>query len=239
MNHLTNHVKPVNELITLANNDINYTLLRYSIEELKNIEDADGWTFLHYYCFFNYKYVYNFKKLEEFHHLSFDFYRLSKNNKNLLKNKHDNWIKKEDYNINHLAPIHLFFINYAPSFVENVKDLEYLINIESFLENNILLTAEDNIGFTSFIYALHFKNYNSLNFFSKTTKSILSKKIIEKYPSVIEMINGLIRMNNNSFLPEGESKIKVLLALKNKIEKEVLENSLSFKLKNNPSLSKV
>jgi hypothetical protein len=224
-------IKSVNELAHIAKTNLYFNLLRYSVEELKLMEDEDGWTFLHYYFAIrvseqlglgNY-YIYQLEEIKELKNLGLDFYKLAENNNYLELQGEDFYIKKPMPQINALTPLHIMFFNSTTSYVSD----EYA-ELKTYIENNLILNTEDSLNLSPVAYALSFKNANVIHLLSQASSPILTPKMKNKKEVLFSLLNDTKEKINNS------SQIYVD-ALKAKIEKECLEDNLLIQEKKSKS----
>lgn len=186
-------LKSPQELSSLANVDIFSNLLRFSVEELKAMEDEDGWTFLHYYFAvrslgkFGYSddATYQLEEIKTIKDCDFDFYKMAKNNKYYYI---DQKTKIEEFSLGNAMPLNLMFLSRSIGKDPVAQNKNAL---KEYIGNSFILNHEDNIGFVPFTYALAFPNYSALDLLSKSHQSILNQKLIKKSENIKKRIMQL------------------------------------------------
>lgn len=206
----TKIIKPMQELANIANQKLFFTLIKYDIEKLKNMEDENGLTFLHYFFLIRANNInhYNSASYEEVNFLidnDFNFKQQSKNN-NLVSidhKTHEVYVY-QDYRIGFTTPFHLL--------VKYISDFSR-IDFKEIHIDKLDLHTEDSLGLTAFIYAIYEKWINYINFISLESTNILTEKLKDKKEYILKSLDII----------ETEQNKEVIDLCRTKIEKETLD----------------
>lgn len=211
------NIKSINELANIAKANLYFTLLSHSAESLKQMEDEDGWSFLHYYFALRMSdnerlesaHDYQLVEIQTLKKLDFDFYKLAKNNKFLDYQGNFCYEKKEVPDFNALTPFHIMLLNARTYYKKDIELVEYL-------ESNFSFNIEDSSGLSPLVYNLIYKNLQVTYLLGKINTPLLTKKMLNEK----ELIFNLIEDAKERI---SETELNILKA---KVEKEYLENAI-------------
>lgn len=222
------NIKSREELTNLAINPLSFALIKYEVNELKNMEDEFGLTFLHYY--FSVKIDSRFKhcmlEIKELDFLitnQFDFTKQAKENMNLVRNydsKKKEYIHYKDYDFGCTTPYHIMIEALS---IGNVEFKEYHTQLQRLNQN-----TEDSLGLTAFIYAIHQKWLNYIYYVSLNETPILTDKLKDKKEHILSLLFEQFYLDNEDY------QDKALDACRAKVEKECMNELF---VKNDNALS--
>jgi hypothetical protein len=210
------YLKTREELTNLAVNPLSFALIKYEANELKNMEDEFGLTFLHYY--FAVKIDARFrhciietKELDFLIANQFDFTKKAKDNMTLVRNydaKKKEYVHYKDFDFGCTTPYHIMIEALS---IGNVNFNDYTTQLKKITPN-----IEDSLGLTPFIYAIHQKWLNYIYYISLNDEPILTEKLKEKKEHILSLLFEQFYLDNEDL------EDKALDACRAKIEKECM-----------------
>lgn len=222
---MSNNIKTFEELSVIVRGPLYFNIIKYGLENVKEMKDQYGLTFLHYYFLVHDKldvYIYKddaqiYDEINFFIDEKFDFTQQTTQSYVISDNQKTGLAYHKTYSVGNMTAFHAMSL-----FLESTKKL----NIEMF--SNLLLHfdnhIEDSLGLTALMYALEYDWFSYINLAIKDNRKILSPHLEKNKDYVIKLIKQKKNyLSNKNELIKCQSLENLLI----KIEKDSLELALN------------